>query len=162
LAGAVEYEISGASLIGDGYSDACLEVSSNEEKTDQISLDNALILAESAKWHQRELAARVFARYVDDRRAFDALVIMLDDPDTVVIEASTASLTIAGGRLGLVEVLKKLAIAEDNAAYHMRDELVALWLNGVPVLELCREIVSSEPAGGLSAIAGEMILELTT
>lgn len=133
----------------------------DQETGNVISLEDALSMAQSAIWSQREAAARVLAPYAENPLAFEALARMLDDPDTAVIEASTASLTTGGGKRGLAEILKKLAFAEDNVGYHIRDSLAALWLDGVPVLDLCRDIVLSEPKGPLTEAAEEMIQELT-
>lgn len=133
----------------------------DQDAGNEISLEDALSLAQSAIWSQREMAARALAPYAENQLAFETLARMLDDPDTAVIEASTASLTTGGGKRGFAEVLKKLALAEDNIGYHMRDRLVALWLGGVPVLDLCRDIVVSEPKGSLTEAAADMIQELT-
>jgi len=136
-------------------------MSSDEESMNDVSLDRALHLAESDAWQERELAARVLARYSANQSAFEALIRMLDDRDTAVIEGSVASLATSGGKPGVAAVLERLAFADDNAGYHIRDKLVALWLDGVPILDLCREIVSSEPENSLSIAAREVIEDLT-
>jgi hypothetical protein len=135
-------------------------MSPGKESENKISLEGALALAESAMWRERELAARVFACYATDQSAFNALVNMLDDPDTAVIEASTESLTSGGGERGFSCVLKKLALSDENVGYHIRDKLVALWLDGVPVLEMCRDIVSRRENDSLAQAAMGLIQEL--
>lgn len=136
-------------------------MSSAEESASEVSLEDALALAGSGAWNQRELAARALNHHAENQLAFDTLVKMLDDPDTSVIEASTESLTAGSGRRGLAEVLKKLALADDNVGYHIRDKLSALWLDGVPVLDFCREIAADDSEDSPGETAREMVLELT-
>jgi hypothetical protein len=134
---------------------------SGEETSDDISLEHALFLAQSWGWSRRKLAARALARYAEDDRAFEALDKMLDDADIAVIEESVASLTVGAGKRGLREVLRRLALSEDNAGYHIRDKLASLWFDGVPVLDLCREIASAESEKSVSEGAMEMIQFMT-
>ena len=136
-------------------------MSSNKEAVPENSLQHALSLAASDAWQDRKLAARVLARYADNESAFAVLVRMLDDPDTAVIEESVTSLVVARERRGLMEVLRQLGLSDDNAGYHIRDRLTALWLDGTPVADRCREVLLSEPEGPVRDAALEMIEELS-
>lgn len=134
----------------------------SKETEPEISLDDALGLAESNVWQHRQLAARAMAHYLENKLAFAALVRMLDDSDTAVIETSVVSLTVAGGRNGLAEVLKKLALSDDNVGYHIRDRLVELSLEGTPIADFCRDILASEPKDLLRDGALEIAQVLTS
>lgn len=134
---------------------------SGEEPGNGISLEEALVLKDDSMWRQRKIAARALARYATDQSSFEALVEMLDDPDTAVVEEAVVSLVTGGGRRGFLEVLRGLALAEDNVGYHIRDSLIALWFDGVPVLDYCRSVESEEPDGIPGESAREMIQEIT-
>jgi hypothetical protein len=125
------------------------------------SLGQALRLAASPSWRNRCDAALGLTGHVEAPAAFARLVELLDDPDTAVIEMAARSLTTAAGQRGLAEVLQALARSEDNAGYHLRDVLVALWLDGTPVLESCRAILDAEVSEGAREGAREMIKVLT-
>jgi hypothetical protein len=134
---------------------------SHAEHPSTPSLEQGLRLAGSPNWRSRCDSALALAEYVEETAAFEELVNMLDDSDTAVIEVATRSLTAAAGQRGLVEVLQVLAGSEDNAGYFIRDALVALWLDGAPVLELCRAIVDAEVSDPAREGAAEMINVLT-
>lgn len=121
------------------------------------SLEEALRWAGSPNWRSRCDSALALAGHVEAAAAFEQLVKMLDDSDTAVIEVATRSLTTAAGQRGLVEVLQVLAGSEDNVGYFIRDALVALWLDGTPVLELCRAILDAEVSDPAREGAAEMI-----
>lgn len=125
------------------------------------SLEQALSEAASANWRSRRDSALALAGHVEAAAAFDQLVTMLDDSDTAVIEAAVRSLITAVGQRGLVEVLEVLAGSEDSVGYFIRDTLVALSLDGTPVLELSRAILNAKVSDPASEGAAEMINVLT-
>lgn len=133
----------------------------DKEPEPETSLEDALGLADSSVWQNRQRAARSLAHYLDNEFAFETLVKLLDDSDTAVIETSMVSLTAAWGMRGLAEILKKLALSNDNVGYHIRDKLVALNLEGIPIADFCRGILSSEPGDLLREGALEIIQVLT-
>lgn len=134
---------------------------SHAEHSVPTSLEQALRWAESSSWRSRYDSALALAGHVEAAAAFEQLVKMLDDPDTAVIEVAARSLTAAAGQRGLAEVLQVLARSEDDVGYFVRDSLVALWLDGTPVLERCRAILDAEVSDLADEGAVEMINVLT-
>lgn len=135
---------------------------SDAEHPSATPLVHALRWARSPNWRSRYDSAQALAELAEISAAFEQLVKLLDDSDTAVIEMATRSLTTGAGQRGLVEVLQVLAVSEDNVGYFIRDALVALWLHGTPVLELCRAIVYAEVSDPARKGAAEMINLLTS
>ncbi|WP_322747577.1 MULTISPECIES: hypothetical protein [unclassified Frankia] len=125
------------------------------------SLEEELQAAASEDFKERADAARALAGHLDVPVAFNQLVTMLDDADIAVIEVAVEVLAIGGGIAGLTEVLRALGANDDNAGYHIRDKLASLWLDGIPILDRCQEILSQGHSGAVREGVSEMIEILT-
>src|SRR5258708_17445003 len=109
-------------------------------------------------WGARsQVPAHALAAHPGGGASFDALVTMLDDPDTAGIEVAVQSLAVPGGTPGLIAVLTALAAAEDNAGYHSRARLTQPLALDV---DDPQPSVKSQPAAGLDGGSGWVLCSL--
>ena len=121
------------------------------------SIESALAMTASLEWADRAEGIRLLATHFTDPRASAQIVRGLGDLDTAVVAEATGVLVRAGGVAGMRAALQQLALSDDDAGYHIRNRLVELWMDGYPVLDVIRGIVSEEPPGPVREGAYEML-----
>jgi hypothetical protein len=124
------------------------------------ALEQAIRSSGDDRWSERVEAVEVLGTYLQRPEAFDRLTVMLDDSDTAVVEAAVETLAKGGGVGGMKAILKALSDADTQVGEHIRDRLVSLWLNGSPISERIREILTENLSAEVRDGAIEMIKAL--